>query len=82
METKMETKKEDRYRIILIAKKDSCYVNRANFIGKEGTMEVWTEKPGNWVSCRFTFDDPLGISTMFFYKVLLKKLGKRKILVE
>ena len=74
----------DRYRIILIAKDDAHYHNREDYIGQEGRFKVFKQLPGNWASgdfFSFTPSDAM-VSPACFYKVLLKKLGQRKILID
>lgn len=74
-------KSKNHYRIILVGKGDAHYDDRKEYIGQEGSAVIITEKPGNWCSCKFIPCDPL-LSPTTFYKVLLKKLGQRKILAD
>lgn len=72
------TKQEQRYRIMLIGKKDAFYPDRKRFLGKEGTVRNVVEWPGNYISCTFVFDKFIGETSLSFYKILLKKLPPKE----
>ena len=77
---------KQKYRIALIGKNDAYYKTRSEVIGLVGTVKIsnWSRKShprGPWVSCYF-WPDKEPEADMFFHAVILKKLGKRKIVVE
>jgi len=72
----MDLDLEATYRVVLVAKTDVFYNDRATCIGKDIQItQHLRDYPGNWIACTFKYVDT-GQKSCFF-KVLLKKLDQR-----